>query len=492
MTRGSGENVRVSDIPRRSVSRTARLVSLPLGYAGRTAVGIGKRVGGRPAELVAAELQARTAEQLFRVLGELKGGAMKFGQAMSVMEAALPEELAAPYRATLTKLQEAAPPMPADTVHAILADQLGPRWRTSKFRSFNDAPAAAASIGQVHRAVWRDGREVAVKVQYPGAGPALLSDLRQIALVARVATSWIPGLEVKPITDELMSRMSEELDYTLEAASQRKFARIFRNDAHVVVPDVLAQSETVIVSEWLDGTPLSSIIWDGTPEQRDTASWLYLRFLLEAPQRVGLLHADPHPGNFRLTSDGRLGVLDFGAVNRLPQGLPRAMGELMTCALAGDAEAMAQGLRDEGFIRQSMDIDPEALLDYLSPFIDPLRHEQFTFSRAWLRGIAQHINDVRKPSFLVGMKLNLPPAYLLIHRVWLGGIGVLCQIGGTVPARDVVFELLPGIDTSRIPPPEPAGDVAPTVTPHGAPAGTHIGSPTDSATDLALQRLEAD
>src|SRR4029453_12256564 len=185
----------------------------------------------------------------------------------------------------------------------------------------------------------------------------------------------------------------------------------------------------------------------------------------------------PHPGNFRLTSDGRLGVLDFGAVNRLPQGLPRAMGELMTCALAGDAEAMAQGLRDEGFIRQSMDIDPQALLDYLSPFIDPLRHEQFTFSRAWLRGIAQHINDVRKPSVLVGMKLNLPPGHLPAQRGGLGGFGVLCQIGGTVPARDVVFELLPGIDASRIPPPEPAGGAGGDVAPHGAPARRHTAAP---------------
>lgn len=445
----------MSDIPRRSVARTARLVSLPLGYAGRTAVGLGKRVGGRPAELVAAELQARTAEQLFRVLGELKGGAMKFGQAMSVMEAALPEELASPYRATLTKLQEAAPPMPAETVHSILADQLGPRWRTSKFRSFDDTPAAAASIGQVHRAVWRDGRKVAVKVQYPGAGPALLSDLRQIALVARVATSWIPGLEVKPITDELMSRMSEELDYTLEAASQRAFARAFRDDARVKVPEVLAQSETVIVSEWLEGEPLSAIIRDGTPKQRDAACELYLRFLLDAPGRAGLLHADPHPGNFRITPDGRLGVLDYGAVNHLPDGLPKAIGELLTCALAGDAQGLADGLRREGFIRESIDIDPQALMDYLSPFIDPLRHDEFTFSRAWLRGIAQHVNDLRKPSFLVGMKLNLPPAYLLIHRVWLGGVGVLCQVGGTVRARDVLIELLPGLDASRLPPPVP-------------------------------------
>ena len=159
--------------------RTVKLAALPLGLAGRTALGLGKRVGGKPAELVAAEMQARTADQLFKVLGELKGGAMKFGQAMSIFEAAMPEDLAAPYRATLTKLQDAAPPMPASIVHAVLAAELGPRWR-QKFTSFDDKPAAAASIGQVHRAVWKDGRDVAVKLQYPGAGQALIGDLNLV------------------------------------------------------------------------------------------------------------------------------------------------------------------------------------------------------------------------------------------------------------------------------------------------------------------------
>src|SRR3954468_18629569 len=136
----------VNDIPRRAVTRGAKLATLPLGVAGRAALGLGKRIGGRPAELVAAELQARTAEQLFQVLGQLKGGAMKLGQALSVFEAALPEDVAAPYRAALTKLQEAAPPLPAATVHKVLDDQLGHDWR-AQFREFDDRPAAAASIG---------------------------------------------------------------------------------------------------------------------------------------------------------------------------------------------------------------------------------------------------------------------------------------------------------------------------------------------------------
>ena len=428
--------------------RTARLAGLPLGYAGRATLGLGRRLGGRPAELVAAEVQARTAEQLFRVLGELKGGAMKFGQAMSVFEAALPENLAGPYRETLTRLQEAAPPLPARTVHAVLSRELGAGWR-ARFISFDDRPCAAASIGQVHRAVWSDGRDVAVKVQYPGAGQALLADLTQIGRMSRLVGLLVPGLDVKPLVAELKARVAEELDYQLEARSQAVFAATYDGDADIVVPAVVEAADQVLVSQWVGGTPLSRIIGHGTQDQRDRAGLLLARFLFSGPPRAGLLHADPHPGNFRLLDDGRLAVLDYGAVNRLPEGLPTSIGPLLRLAIAGDAQAVHSGLRMEGFVRSGITLDAEALLGYLSPILEPARSETFRFSRPWLRAQAVRVGDPRSPAYSTGLQLNLPPDYLLIHRVTMGAIGLLCQLGAEAPWRAELERWLPGFAEPR-------------------------------------------
>ncbi|WP_030459983.1 AarF/ABC1/UbiB kinase family protein [Kitasatospora sp. NRRL B-11411] len=439
----------MSEMPRKAVSRTARLAALPLSFAGRATLGLGKRLGGRPAEEVAAELQAQTAEQLFATLGKLKGGAMKFGQAMSVFESALPEDVAGPYRAALTKLQESAPAMPTRTVHAVLAADLGEGW-AENFRSFSDQPSAAASIGQVHRAVWKDGRDVAVKIQYPGAGDALLSDLSQLSRLARMLGPLIPGVDIKPLIAELRERVTEELDYRLEAESQQLHAREFAGDADILVPRVVAQSGRVLVTEWLEGKPLSQVVSDGTRAERDRAGQLLARFLFAGPSRTGLLHADPHPGNFRLVKTGRsaaswkLGVLDFGTVDRLPGGLPRPIGTSLRLALAGDAGAVYDLLRQENFVRPGISLDPDAVLDYLLPIIEPTRAEQFTFSRPWMRTQAARIADPRSPAYNLGKQLNLPPSYLLIHRVTLSTIGVLCQLGATVRLHEELLRWLPG------------------------------------------------
>jgi predicted unusual protein kinase regulating ubiquinone biosynthesis (AarF/ABC1/UbiB family) len=406
-------------------------------------LGIGKKLSGRPSEEVDAQLQQRTAEQLFAVLGQLKGGAMKLGQQLSIFEAAVPEEVAGPYREALVKLQEAAPPMPVRTVHAVLAQQLGGRWR-DRFREFDDNPAAAASIGQVHRATWRDGRDVAVKIQYPGAGTALMADLNQLARFARLFAALFPGMEVKPLIAELKARAEEELDYALEADAQRTFAAAYADDDQIVVPRVVASAPKVIVSEWLEGTPLSRIIAEGTKEQRDRAGLLMTVLHFSGPERAGLLHADPHPGNFRLLPDGRLGVIDFGATARLPEGHPEPIGRLVRWALAGRAEDVLTDLRAEGFVRPTVEVDAQGVLDYLLPFLDPVAVPSFRFTRPWMQAQAARIGDPRSDASRLGRQLNLPPSYLLIHRVTIGSIGVLCQLDAEAPYRGVCEEWLPG------------------------------------------------
>lgn len=438
-------------VPQRALRRTARMASLPASFAGRTALGFGKRIGGRPAEAVNAQIQAKTAEQMFRVLGELKGGAMKIGQAMSVFEAALPEEMAGPYREALTKLQEAAPALPAETVHKVLREELGADWR-DRFAEFDDEPAAAASIGQVHRAVYRDGRVVAVKLQYPGAGKALMSDLNQAARMSRVFSAMVPGMDMKPLLKEMKARVAEELDYLRESEAQRSFAAAYEGDPDYLVPHVLAASPKIIISEWVEGESLSKVIANGTPEERDRAGTLYLTFLLSGPKRAGMLHADPHPGNFRMTEDGRLAVLDYGAAARLPDGFPLAVGRILRIALdEGDGQSVVDGMREEGFLKPNVDIEPGRLLSYLLPFVEPLRQPSFHYSRTWLRSQFSRINDPRDGDFGVGLKLNLPPSYLLIHRVWLGSIGVLCQLDAKVDSRKAIEDWVPGFlpDSAR-------------------------------------------
>ncbi|MEU6717684.1 AarF/UbiB family protein [Nonomuraea sp. NPDC046802] len=431
----------MSDLPRRAVTRSAKLATLPLGFAGRAALGLGKRLGGKSAELVAQEVQQRTAEQIFKVLGELKGGAMKLGQALSIFEAALPQEVVAPYRATLTKLQDAAPPLPVSTVHKVLTEQLGDDWREN-FLSFDDQPTAAASIGQVHKAVWHDGREVAVKIQYPGAGKALLGDFAQLARLGKLFGVLLPGLDMKAVLSELRERVAEELDYFREAEAQHAFALEFDGDPDFHVPDVVAANEMVLVSEWMDGTPLSRVITEGTKEQRDHAGLLFVRFLFSSPARVGMLHADPHPGNFRMLANGKLGVLDFGAVNRLPDGYPKVFGPLMRIFNQGDMNTVVAGLRKEGFIRPDVDVDADALRAFLAPYVEPTAVEEFTFSREWLQAQVASVTDLRPTN--VVRQLNLPVSYVLIHRVHAAGVGVLCQLGTTARFRDEVIRWVPG------------------------------------------------
>ncbi len=432
------------DLPIRAAARAARLATLPMTFAGRSVVGLGRRVGGRPAELVAAEVQARTAEQLFTVLGELKGGAMKVGQWMSAMEAAMPEPMGGHYSQALTRLQEAAPAMPATMVHDALARGLGRQWRTL-FTVFDDQPTAAASIGQVHHAVWLNGQEVAVKLQYPRAAEALASDLKQLNRLTPLLRTAVPGMDARALFTELRARLMDEVDYFQEAEAQQAFADAYRDDPDFLVPDVVEVTDQVLVSEWVTGTPLAKIASQGTRQQRDRAGLLLTRFLLASPTRVGRLHGDPHPGNFRLTDDNRLAVLDYGATLLTPYGWPPRLPVLLRAARDRDAQALLHSATETGLVRGT-DVAPEDLLALVDSFMEPLRDKTFHFTRAWLRSQTTRVSDPRSAASRTQRKLHLSVRNLLIQRVTIGTVGVLSLLDAQVPLRDEAAAWLPDLN----------------------------------------------
>lgn len=426
--------------------RALRLVGLPAAHAGRTALGLGKRLGGRSAEVVAAEVQARSAAQLFRTLGELKGGAMKVGQALSAMEAALPSELAGPYLEALTRLQESAPPLPTSSLHRVLGEELGANWR-SHFRHFEDRPAASASIGQVHRAVWRDGSAVAVKVQYPGAAKALGADMAQLDRIAPLARLGAPGVDLHQLFAQLGARLLEELDYEHEAAAQSAFVEGFAGVPDIVVPAVVEARPRVLVTEWMQGTPLAEVIRTGTPGQRDQVASLLVQLLLSSPARTGLVHGDPHSGNFRLLEGGRLGVLDFGSSEPLPRW-PSHLGALLGAARDGDGTLLHTTAVSCGLINPA-DVDPDGLARILTPWMEPLRVPRFHFEREWLQRQVRDWSDPRSPGARLQRKVRIPARHLLVQRVAFGLLGVLTSLDATVEVASLAERWIEGLDPAR-------------------------------------------
>jgi len=433
----------VADIKRGSAARNAKLASIPVGFAGRAALGFGKRLTGKSKDEVNAELMEKAANQLFTVLGELKGGAMKVGQALSVMEAAIPEEFGEPYREALTKLQKDAPPLPADKVHRVLDAQLGTKWR-QRFTDFNDKPVASASIGQVHKAVWSDGREVAVKIQYPGADEALRADLKTLQRMIGVVKQLAPGADVQGVVDELIERAEMELDYRLEANNQRAFAKAYQGHPHFLVPHIVASAPKVVIQEWIDGTPMAEIIRNGTVEQRDLMGARLLELTFDAPRRLELMHGDAHPGNFMLLDDGRMGVIDFGAVAPLPGGFPIELGMTIRLAREKNYDLLLPTMEKVGFIQKGRQVSVRDIDEMLRQYVEPVEVEVFHYTRKWLQRMTTSQIDRSVSQIKTARQMDLPPKLAIPMRVIASVAAILCQLDAHVPIKELSEELIPG------------------------------------------------
>ncbi|MEC3914633.1 ABC1 kinase family protein [Nocardia sp. CDC160] len=419
--------------PVRAAARNARIASLPVAFAGRQAAGVGKKALGKSPAAVDHDIRMRTAQHIFEVLGELKGCATKLGQLLSLYELALPPEIASPYRDALTQLQDSAPTMLPATVREAMAANLGENWRWH-FGEFDERRAAAASIGQVHRATWRDGRKVAVKVMYPGAHQAVLADLQQLRRISVLATVFAPGADVPAVTEAICTCVAQELDYAAEAEHQRRFAEAYADDPDFVIPAVIAQRGDVIVTEWLTGTPVSRVIESGASEERSRVGMLIIRFLLSTWSRTGLLYCDPHPGNFRVLPDGRLGVVDFGACTPWPPpGFEELVGEVMDAAFNGGIPELDAAIRRHRFVRPGRTYDVAALAEGLDTVGEPLTVPTFRLTIAWLRG---HVRSVLAPRLSnVHRQLDMPAYFTPFARCFLTALGVVCQLETEGPLR---------------------------------------------------------
>lgn len=421
---------------RRSV-RNPKPAGSPAVRVGRQGAGGGKRLFGQ---------QAGMAQHLFEVLGELKGCAQKLSQMLAVYQTALPPRMAAPYREALSRLQNSGLVMLPTLVHQAMATSMGTDWREN-FRDFDDHRAAAASIGQVHRAIWQDGTPVAVKVMYPGAREAVLSELAQLKLVAPIAAAAFPGAAIRPLADTFHDCVSEELDYRQEADYQRAFAAAYASDSHFLVPKVIEQQGDVLISEWVDAVPATRLVSSDDQRERNRIGLLILRFVMTSFGRTGYLYGDPHPSNFRLLADGRLGVVDFGACSAVPPpGLPPSDFSRLICDV-GDAvfnggnDELRAAFRMHGFVSSEQELNVEALAVNLAPIRDLFATPEVRMNGSWLRRRIENFTDPRLSN--VTRQLTLPSDLTPIARTIVATAGVLCQLECEGPLREEVLRTVP-------------------------------------------------
>src|SRR6266576_6580651 len=330
-------------IPTSRARRTATVASLAASEAvkqfGTRAANVAR--GDEAAEEALARRQLETAKQIVAALGTMKGAAMKLGQVMSFLDVGLvPEQYREEFQHELAKLRDAAPPVSFKQMRRVIEEDLEEPL-ADLFDAFEEEPIAAASIGQVYRGTLKDGREVAVKVQYPGVASAVRADLQNLDMILRLLKRMTPGLDVKAIAEEIKERIGEELDYELEAQNQRSLARIFAGHPFIVVPDVVSSltRERVMVSDFVRGVGFEELKGRSQAE-RDRIGEIVFRFFLGCLYRHRQFSGDPHPGNFLLQDDGRVAFLDFGLFKRMEREPVELELACQRAVVEGDGQAL--------------------------------------------------------------------------------------------------------------------------------------------------------
>ena len=384
----------------------------------------------------------RSAEDVARELGAMKGAIMKVGQMVSFIADGLPPEA----RAALESLQADVPPMAPSLAASVVRDDLGADPERI-FLDWNPVPVAAASIGQVHKAVLRDGREVAVKVQYPGVDRAIKGDLDNAEwLYSMFAAVALPSLDVRSLVDELRARMTDELDYRLEAERQTSFADRYRGHPFIAVPDVVPEvsGRRVLTSEWVEGQRLAEFLETAPPAAKQRAAEVVFRFAQGSVHHHRVFNGDPHPGNYFFAPDGSVTFLDFGLVKRWTQREWDSLIPVLDPLLAKDAPGTVAALIRAGFLRPDHGQSPERVYEYVSSPYVPYLTEEFTFTRAWTSETLAKLLDLRGPYGPVMAALDMPASFVILDRVVWGVSALLGRLEARGPWRGILDEYRTG------------------------------------------------
>ena len=316
--------------------------------------------------------------------------------------------------------------------------------RQRVFLDWSATPIAAASIGQVHRAVTHDGRRVAVKVQYPGVDAAIEGDLDNAEGLYRLAGAFaLKGLDAKGLVDELRARMREELDYTLEAANQTMMATYFEEHPFVRIPAVVPATSTrrVLTTEWADGVSFDRFREGAGIDERRRAGETIWRFAQHAVHHLGAFNGDPHPGNYLFDRDGSVTFLDFGLVKRWTGGeWAQLEPSLDAIVVHRDPERLVAAMEDIGFLRAGHGLTAQAVYDYVSAPYEPYLVDEFTFTRTFVRDALGRVIDVKGPHAEVIAKLNMPASFVILDRVVWGVSAILGKLEVTGPWRSMLLE----------------------------------------------------
>jgi predicted unusual protein kinase regulating ubiquinone biosynthesis (AarF/ABC1/UbiB family) len=397
--------------------------------------------------------QLRTTAQVVETLGNMKGALMKIGQMASYLDDGMPE----PMQAALASLQQDAPPMAPELVDRVMRDELGDAPEVV-FAAWNPVPIAAASIGQVHRARTHDGRDVAVKVQYPGVDDAIRADLTTSDVLFRALSLMFPGLDAGPLVEELRARLVEELDYAHEAENQRLFAEYYAGHPFIRIPAVIDELSTarVLTTEFADGARFADVEhWSQT--ERDLAAEAIFRFVFRSLYRLHAFNGDPHPGNYLFSGNGVVTFLDFGLVKRYDPAEVGLFEELIrSMVLEHDITQFRATLEAHSILRGNAPFGDDDVREYFGHFYDfVMEDEVVTMSPEYASETVRRFFDLSGPHAHVAKASNVPPAFVITQRINLGLHAVLGRLHATANWRRIAEELWPIVNG---PPSTPMGE----------------------------------